>query len=449
MAIVKIHAIRARLDKKVAYVVNEEKTRLDGAITYATNPEKTEQFFFTSPLNCASASTALEEMDATKRKWGKSDGVLGYHFIQSFAPGEVTPEQAHTIGIEFARRCFGDRFEVVIGTHLDKEHLHNHLIVNSVSFADGKKYHSSPESYYKIIRAVSDELCRENELSIITPHGKGKHYAEWNAEQEGKPTIRGQIRADVDAIIRDAYTYKSFFDLLHRSGYAIRAGPNIKYTAVRPPGGERFIRLRSLGPEYTDEAIRARLIAQRDAPPPLRKSPPLTGPTRRYRYHGSFKAARKIRGITALYFRYLYLLRAVKKRKAPRRVSGYLRDEVIQLDRYVAQHHFLMENKIDTTADLALYREAVEVQIEALTVARQGLYIERRESGDEAEKAERTAAIQQRTTELRGLRKRRGMCDSIAKNVAPMQERLRQTQAPQSELRRKEHEPNEPRKRGR
>lgn len=120
-------------------------------------------------------------MQATKQRFGKLGGVVGYHFIQSFAPGEVTPEQAHTIGVVFARRLFGDRYEVVIGTHLDKAHLHNHVVVNSVSFVDGKKYHSSPGSYYFEVRSTSDTLCRENDLSTITPQGKGKHYSAKNA----------------------------------------------------------------------------------------------------------------------------------------------------------------------------------------------------------------------------------------------------------------------------
>lgn len=148
MAITKIIAIRDRLDKRINYAVNGEKTTLDAGITYATNPEKTEQHFFTSALNCESCETAYAEMQATKQRFGKLGGVIGYHFIQSFAPSEVTPEQAHAIGVAFAQRLFGDRYEVVVGTHLDKAHLHNHVVVNSVSFVDGKKYHSSPGSYY-------------------------------------------------------------------------------------------------------------------------------------------------------------------------------------------------------------------------------------------------------------------------------------------------------------
>ena len=140
VAVTKVFAIRVRLDDRVRYITDGEKTSLASSITYISNPEKTEQFFFTSALNCSSVDTALSEMMETKQQFGKMGGVLGYHFIQSFQPGEVTPEQAHAIGLEFAKRLFGKRYEVVISTHLNKHHLHNHLVVNSVSCVDGQKY---------------------------------------------------------------------------------------------------------------------------------------------------------------------------------------------------------------------------------------------------------------------------------------------------------------------
>lgn len=167
MAYTKVFAIRARLDDRVKYAVNGEKTELDERIVYTADPEKTDTVRFVTTLNCRSAETAFAAMQKTKKKYKKTGGVLGYHFIQSFAPGEVTPEQAHEIGCEFARRLFGEDFEAVIGTHLDKAHPHNHIVVNSVSRTDGHKYHSSPESYYNDVRGTSDALCRENDLGLF------------------------------------------------------------------------------------------------------------------------------------------------------------------------------------------------------------------------------------------------------------------------------------------
>lgn len=167
MAIVKVYAVRNKLKRLVDYAANEEKTSLDKIISYAANPDKTEQRLFEAAINCSSVENAYKEMAATKKKYGKEGKVLAYHYIESFKPGEVTPELAHRIGVEFARKCFGDRFEVVVGTHLDRHHIHNHIVVNSVSFVDGGKFRSTPKSYYNEIRKVSDELCREYGLSVI------------------------------------------------------------------------------------------------------------------------------------------------------------------------------------------------------------------------------------------------------------------------------------------
>ena len=284
MAYTKVFAIRARLDDRVKYAVNGEKTELDERIVYTADPEKTDTVRFVTTLNCRPAETAFAAMQKTKKKYKKMGGVLGYHFIQSFAPGEVTPEQAHEIGCEFARRLFGEDFEAVIGTHLDKAHPHNHIVVNSVSRTDGHKYHSSPESYYNDVRGTSDALCRENDLSVIAPQGKGKHYAEWKAEQGGKPTVRGVIRADIDTIIGQAYTYDSFLMLLRKNGYEVRRSSNRKYTTVKPPGAKRAIRLDSLGEGYTEADIMARLSKQRHGgiAPPI-----IAHPVKRYRVKGS------------------------------------------------------------------------------------------------------------------------------------------------------------------
>ena len=157
MAITKVFSIKKNLKYTVSYASNEIKTSLNNVVKYAVNISKTEQRLFQSSLNCT-LDNAYNEMMDSKKRWHKTDDVLGYHFIQSFKPGEVTAEQAHAIGIEFAERCFGDRFQVVIGTHLDRKHYHNHIVINSVSYLHGKKYHISPADYYNIIRYNSDKL---------------------------------------------------------------------------------------------------------------------------------------------------------------------------------------------------------------------------------------------------------------------------------------------------
>lgn len=438
MAITKIIAIRDRLDKRVNYAVNGEKTTLDTGITYAANPEKTEQLFFTSAINCESCETAFAEMQATKQRFGKLSGVVGYHFIQSFAPGEVTPEQAHAIGMEFARRLFGDRYEVVIGTHLDKAHLHNHVVVNSVSFVDGKKYHSSPGSYYFEVRSTSDTLCRENDLSTIAPQGKGKHYAEWKAEQNGKPTIRSTIRADIDRIIGEAYTYETFLMILRREGYVVQNRLNRKYVTVLPPGGKRAIRLDSLGDGYTEQDIHRRLAGQREGGTLTTHTFTHTG--RRYRIKGRRPTGtqRKIKGFQTLYLRYLYLLRGTRRKKNFRRVPFSVRQEVVRLERYDRQFRYLWANGMATAEDLEQRIADLEREIFNGEQQRKPLYRERRDAEDEAYKTQCSAEIDRQTAALREKRKELAMCRRILEDVPLVFQQVQQAEAERREGMKKE-----------
>ena len=443
MAVTKIFAIRKRLDDRIRYVANGEKTTLDDGIAYATNPEKTEQLFFTSAINCDSCETAFAEMQATKRRFGKLGGVVGYHFIQSFAPGEVTPEQAHRIGVEFAERLFGKRYEAVIGTHLDKAHLHNHVVVNSVSFVDGKKYHSSPGSYYFEVRAQSDALCRENDLSTIAPQGKGKHYAEWKAENTGKPTIRSIIRGDIDSIIREAYTYETFLMLLRREGYVVRNAPNRKYVTVLPPGGKRAIRLDSLGEGYTEQDIRRRLTAQREGGTLTTHTFTHTG--RRYRIKGRRPTGtqRKIKGFQALYLRYLYLLRGTRRKKNFRRGPFSVRQEVVRLERYDRQFRYLWANGMTTVEDLEQRIAALEREIYDGEQQRKPLYRERRDAEDEAYKTQCSAEIDRQTAALREKRKELALSRRILEDVPLVSRQVQQAEAERREEMRKEAQKRE------
>ena len=443
MAITKIIAIRDRLDKRINYAVNGEKTTLDAGITYAANPEKTEQLFFTSAINCDSCETAFAEMQTTKRRFGKLGGVVGYHFIQSFAPGEVTPEQAHRIGVEFAQRLFGERYEVVVGTHLDRAHLHNHVVVNSVSFVDGKKYHSSPGSYYFEVRSTSDILCRENDLSVIVPQGKGKHYAEWKAENTGKPTIRSIIRGDIDRFIGEAYTYETFLMLLRREGYVVRNAPNRKYVTVLPPGGKRAIRLDSLGEGYTEQDIRRRLAAQREGG--AQTAPTMTRTGKRYRVRGKRPTGpkKKITGFQALYLRYLYLLRGTHRKKNFRRVPFSMRQEVIRLQRYDRQFRYLWTHGLTTAEDLEQRITVLQREIYDGEQQRKPLYRERRDAEDEAYKTQCSAEIDRQTAALREKRRELALCRRILEDVPLVSRQVQQAEAERQKEMRKEAQKRE------
>ena len=252
-----------RLDRAVKYVMNKEKTTavsLQDALDYAANRDKTEQSCFENSYACT-LETAFADMRQTKEQWHKSGGVQGYHLVQSFAAGEVTPELAHQIAKELADRVLGGRYEYVIGTHLNTDHIHSHIVWNSVSCVDGKKYRSNYKSYVTEIRAVSDELCRKYKLSVIdteNSHHVAKPYAEWLAEKNNHPTWRTAIRQDVDEAIQQSLTWRQFLNALERKGYEVRMGR--KYPVLRPPGKERFVRFKTLGKRYTPEAIQTRIL---------------------------------------------------------------------------------------------------------------------------------------------------------------------------------------------
>lgn len=447
MAYTKVFAIRARLDDRIKYAVNGEKTELDERIIYTADSEKTDTVRFVTTLNCRPAETAFAAMQKTKKKYKKTGGVLGYHFIQSFAPGEVTPEQAHEIGCEFVRRLFGEDFEAVIGTHLDKAHPHNHIVVNSVSRTDGHKYHSSPESYYNDVRGTSDALCRENDLSVIIPQGKGKHYAEWKAEQGGKPTVRGIIRADIDTIIGQAYTYESFLMLLRKNGYEVRRSPNRKYTTVKPPGAKRAIRLDSLGEGYTEADILARLAQQRRsmAPQPIHTST-ANHAVKRYRVKGKLATVRKkkITGFHALYLRCLYLLRGGRRKKLPPKLPFSVKREVIHLERYEQQFKYLLSSGITTETELEQRIRVLEWDIRLLEEQRKPLYQERRNTSDEEAQAKYSAEIQQQTAALREKRGELRLCRRIQSDIPQVSQQCQQAQAErQKNLKNKEEHEHE------
>lgn len=414
MGYTKIFAIRQRLDKTVAYAANEEKTCLGKLVDYAADPEKTEMRLYESCINCQGVGSAYEEMVSTKEKWGKKDGVQGYHIIQSFKPGEVTPEQAHAIGMEFAQKLFGDRYEAVVATHLNKHHYHNHIVINSVSFVDGKKYHSNQKSYFQMLRAESDRLCQEHGLSVIKPQAKGKQYPEWEAEQKGTGTLRSAIREDIDAAIRYSYTMEDFWTLLQKQGYRIKRSEQRKYIVLLSPGAKRGVRLTSLGKGYGEEEIAARIRRQRDKGPPVK---PLVKPPRRIRMRGSTKyiPKKKVKGFMALYFKYLYLLRGAQQPRV-RRPSYIMREELIRLKRYQQQFRYIQSNHIETAGDLTGRAEQIEQELLRLENERRPLY-GLRKNGKEKELEEINKKIAQFNAAMKKLRLERNLCKRIQEDI--------------------------------
>ena len=404
MAATRIWSIKGRLDSVINYVTNPEKTdgskytdtelqALTDVIDYAENEAKTHNKVYVSGINL-SPNIARDQMVLTKLQFGKTDKILAYHGYQSFLPGEVTPDQAHEIGVELARRLWGDRFQILVTTHLDKEHLHNHFCLNSVSFVDGKKFRGSSKAYWQM-RAESDKICAEYGLSVIKNPGKGKNYAEWKAEHENRPTVRNQIKDELDEIIKCSYTYEQFWKILKQRGYAAKR--DVKYVVLKPAFSQRYIRLKSLGKNYSEEAIRQRIIAARNGIRDLDK------PKSDYNAWLNKYEPTKLHGFKALYFHYLYLFGKIRKKETPRRVSFYMRDELIKFERYQKQFRFLYDNEIETVEQLTIFKENVENKIDEMIIRRSKLY----------DKTDSKTEIKTINAELRELRKNLRTCNNI------------------------------------
>ena len=266
MAVTKIWPVRDRFDKVLDYAANAKKTdadiekyhALDGVIDYAADGDKTEKCFYVSGVNCL-PENAKEAFAATQKRYGKTTGKVAYHMYQSFAEGEVDADTAHRIGVKLAEEVFGDRFEVLVATHLNTDHFHNHIVINAVSWKDGLKYNDCNATYAKI-REVSDRLCREYGLSVVErPQGKGMTYGECKSEQEGVPTLRSSIRAAIDLAIKCSVTMPQFVNVMVEMGFIIDESG--KHAKIRHAGTERFVRFKSLGEGYSIEDIVRRVYA--------------------------------------------------------------------------------------------------------------------------------------------------------------------------------------------
>ena len=402
-----------RLDRAVKYVRDKTKTTkprsLEEAVDYALNRDKTESVCFETGLSCL-CETAFADMRANNLRWHKTGGVQGYHLVQSFAEGEVTPELAHQIGVELADQLLSGRYQAVVTTHLNTRHIHNHIVWCAVALDNGRKYHSNARSYYTEVRAKSDALCRQYGLSVIeTPESeRGKRqYAKWQAETSGQPTWRTAIRMDVDEAISMALTWRQFLAILEQKGYEIRMGR--KYPTLRPPGKERFVRFKTLGKAYTPEAIRQRILY------PKRPFTPAAG--WRGRLHGNYRKARKLTGLRALYYRYLYELGALPRK--PQRPSYAVRQDIRNLDKRIRQMKFLSRHGIDTLAQLNAYRQVQEKTVSDLLAERRQLH--KVESDDAIE-----TRLEQITQALKPLRRDIRLCRQIAEQSVQMRERLNQ-----------------------
>lgn len=389
------------------------QTAVQKLISYIVNPAKTtgETAVYVDSLSC-SIPSAAQEFKQCRERWGKTAGNFAYHIEQSFKPGEATPDVAHECGEELARSLFGEEYQVVFATHLDRKHIHNHFAVCAVSLKDGHKLQTDHD-FIRRMRAESDRICREHGLSVVDEpkKGGGKSYAEWLINKNGGFTWRGQIREDIDSLIPESSTLKELLNLLTQRGYTVKGGAHI---SVSPPGTNTNFRLYKLGDGYSPEELAARIGG-------LRRKTFAYESVRipkvyHYRLRGTFPFVRKRGGLRGLYFVYLYRLRRIMSLPAAhqQRYSYNCRKDTRQTLEFAADLRLLSEHKISTMEELVGFAQNIRQLQKNLRKQRSTLRSQLEQADTPEAMAEMYRQIEEITEKLRKLNTDMKTCNRIS-----------------------------------
>ena len=456
MAVCEIWDVRGRLDHPIDYAENPEKTAnpkyteadlqaMVDVMEYATNKDKTEQRYFVTGVNC-DPTTARDEMMIAKAQWNDESEIVCYHGFQSFKHGEVTPEQAHEVGVKLAQKMWGDRFQVVVTTHLNTKHLHCHFVVNSVSFVDGKRLWGDEKAWFKF-RLVADRLCEKYGLYYNPNPNRSKQSSYYyKQEQAGMPSRYSITRDAIDEAIAHSTNLKTFDYILTQMGYEHCLSDSRKYWTIVPKGYKKPIRLKSLGENYTEDAIKRRLTEnQKVLIVPFAKE---TVRVRQYRLPTREHKIKKVGGLYGLYLHYCYKLGYLPKYKKQNtaRLHYLLKEDLLKLDKITQETRLLGRENISTDEQLFSYKESVLSQIKSLTDDRTHLrkQLRRNLSDDELSNVkEQIAAI---TSKLWTLRKEVGLCDDIAERSKVIEANLETVRVYEEKQERKEQNRNDKRR---
>jgi len=353
MATVGIWGVKNNLVRVINYVSNEDKTTevlkdLHNEIDYISNSNKTEEKLYVSGINC-SINTVYEEMMITKKHFNKKDGIIAFHSYQSFKEGEVTPEIAHNIGIRLAEEMWGDRFQVVVATHLNTNHIHNHFVINSVSFLDGKRYYDTRTTYAEL-RKLNDAICQEYNLSYMEEKKakSGINYLNYQMKEKNSNYSK-QTKQDIDIAIALSNSFDEFMKVLRNMNYEVIVRAN--KLSVRNLDYKRNIRIeRQFGEDYTIENINKQILG-------------IYLPENKKVYSNYFKRDNTIdfllksnlKGLAKSYINYLKLLDKYPTYIKKHKVSSELQKDVLRMEEINKQTILLVDNKIETKEDFEKY----------------------------------------------------------------------------------------------
>ena len=425
MAVTKIWPIKNSFAAPIIYVQNSEKTlnpnadmseeslqALEDVIEYAANEDKTEMKYYVSTINC-NKRCARDEFAMVKKRFDKEGGIVAFHAYQSFAPGEVNPSEAHSIGVELARRLWGDRFQIVVATHVNTAAVHNHLVINSISFRDGKRFHGCRETT-GMLREMSDRICQEHGLSVIkNPKGQRVNTYLYKMERAGMPTRYNVARKSIDEAIALSLTLEEFKAELKSRGYSYRFDPQRKYWTITPPGWKKPIRIHQLGEDYTRESIERRIYEN---------DPSVRSDRVRQHYHRSthYNLRRRIdrimgrSGLEKLYLRYCYELGYLPKyQQNPTKLHILLKEDLLKCDQYSEQAKLLSKYHVDTVEDLSLLMEKLEDKMQSVSAERDEMRKVSRRNIPIAQIDAAKDKVTELTAELRDFRRELKVCSQV------------------------------------
>ena len=428
MAVTSIWAVHGSVKDLIDYAENPEKTENPNAdelktlMDYAESPDKTEKRYFVSGVNCL-PELAYERMTATKTRYGKCDGIIAYHAYHSFKPGEVTPEQCHKLGVELAKRLWGDRFEVVVASHSDHDHLHNHFVINSVSFKDGLKFRCN-KTYHHVLAEASDKLCLEHGLSVIEqPKGKKQNRAAYMAEKKGGLSHRAMLRMDIDDAIADCSIPQYFWKALEMRGYTLAKDEKYKHLTIMADGWKRPVRLSSLGERYSATAIHDRITDQNEY---KGRWMPYQVPL--YRFLSDVKRCEKYSALELVFMIVLELCGLDTQRERCRfpcavPLSPAMRQEKLNVSRYMETVNLINRNNLQTPSEVEHFIETKETEMAELCDLRYQIdnYRRRHAKTDE----DKTKFLEERKMLTAQIKKLRHDIN-LAKQILPQYERLKE-----------------------
>lgn len=460
MATTKLWKVENRLDNVVNYASDKSKTEnknynnknininsIFELLDYTTNPDKTEKQFFITGINCE-LDTAVKQMTQTKKrfnkdKFSKNNKIVAFHGYQSFAEGEVTPETAHEIGVKLAEEMWGDRFEVVVSTHLNTNHIHNHFVLNSVSFKDGKKYYSNFENT-ALLRKTSDDICDEYGLKVLDEKTckSGINFENFYKKGLSNYDYYKFAKEDIDYAINHSWTYKEFLKRLKDIGYEIYF--RAEKISIRRYPHKRNIRIeRVFGEQYSIDNIKNKICSRYPEREGVIKPKTYTG---RLYLKGSLKKFSKPKGFKALYLYYCYLLKVYPKKNMEYKLTPAMRVGVKKLEEYSKESILLCKYNITNSNELNDCKTNLKGQLNDLIRQRNNLYYKRQSMTENENKEEINKKIEMVSKDVTKIRNEIKLCNKIKVKVPEIKEQIKDFNKKENDEKKKEIQKKKQRK---